>query len=139
MRKTGIGPVIAVVLAGALAPVGLRGAAAPARGAERTRTDAVDLLPSDYVIGPKDVLGILVWGEDALSLDVIDHAVVVKRIGDCVKPIGEEVQVDIAPGAHVAGHDAANQARAVARKKSHDSERFEAHLAEVFVPLIAFV
>jgi hypothetical protein len=85
----------------------------------------------------KDALFVVLL--DALSLDVVDDALLVEDVGDRADPVAKQVQVDVAAGADVPGHDAADEAGAVWREQPHQAQRLDPHLAEVAGALAAFV
>lgn len=81
---------LSIAVGGAFAPLLALGQAIPPRPSATPTSDDAEAendqqLPSDYVIGPEDVLGVLVWREQEMSGDVTvrsDGMITLPLVGD---------------------------------------------------------
>jgi hypothetical protein len=77
--------------------------------------------------------------DDPLPLDLVRQGVFVEGISDDRQAVREDVDVDIRPGADVAGPDAADQAGSESRQLAHHAEGLDPHVAEMLEPLGTFM
>src|SRR5881398_3710522 len=69
--------------------------------------------------------------DDLLALDVELEALALQYVGKQAHGIGEHVDVDVGAFADVAGHHAADEARAEGPQDAHEAQRFQAHFAQM--------